>query len=62
MHLDCPYPSTKAKTELAFLTGKSLQQVNSWFYNTRKRKSPFVEVVQSKKRKLVKAANEYSNK
>lgn len=62
MHLDCPYPSAKAKTELVFLTGKSLQQVNSWFYNTRKRKSSFVEVTQSKKRKLVEAANEYSNK
>ncbi len=62
MHSDCPYPSTKAKTELAFLTGKNLQQVNNWFYNTRKRKSPFVEVTQSKKQKLVEAAKEYSTK
>lgn len=37
IHLDNPYPSTSTKIELVRNTGASLQTINSWFVNFRRR-------------------------
>ncbi|KAJ3280148.1 hypothetical protein HDU76_009262, partial [Blyttiomyces sp. JEL0837] len=41
-HRDHPYPTDNDKLELAKVTGLSLQQVNNWFINARRRKYQYM--------------------
>jgi hypothetical protein len=56
MHIQCPFPSTSIRAELAFLTGKTPKQVDTFFYNARKRKKELRDISESKRIKLIVAA------
>lgn len=58
MHMQCPFPSISTRAELAFLAGKTQKQVDTFFFNARKRKKELRDISESKRIKLIKAAEE----